>query len=180
MKTRLAAALLLAAAASAAALEPPDPLAGALAEARALVDAGRPAAAVEKLQALGRPDDPRVRHLMGVARYHADAHLEAIELLSPLVEAFPEGSLERREVVQVLGLSYYLAGRLREAIPRLEETQAWAAGNLELSHVLGMAYIQTQQPEKARASLARTYEVPADSAAAHLITAQLMIRVELD
>ena len=78
----------------------------------------------------------------------------------------------------MLGLSYYLAGRLREALPLLEETRQWARDNSELGHVLGLAYIQTQQPDKARAVIAETFGVGPSSAAAHLYTAQLMIRVE--
>jgi len=176
----LALALLLVSALPAGAGKPDDVRDSALAEARRLIDGGRPDVAAEKLEALGSDDDRRVRHLLGVARYRADRHLEAIALLEPLVGAFPEGSLERREVVQVLGLSLYLVGRLKEAIPLLEQTAEWAGDNAELAHVLGMAYIQTQQPGNARAAFARTFGVPVDSAAAHLLTAQLMIRAELD
>ena len=43
-----------------------------------------------------------------------------------------------------------------------------------------MAYIQTQQPDPARASVARIFRLPAESAAARLVTAQLMIRAQLD
>lgn len=173
-------ALVLLVAVPAGAEERADPLEEAVVEARALIDAGKAEDAARKLEALGSTEDPRVRLVLGVARYHADQYLPAIELLEPLVEAFPEGSLEAREVIQVLGLSQYLAGRLPEAIPLLEQTLSWAADNLELSHVLGMAYVQTQQPGPARTALARTFQVPADSAAAHLVTAQLMIRAHLD
>ena len=95
-----------------------------------------------------------------------------------MAQTLAAGSLERREAMQVLGLSYYLAGRLREALPLLEETRQWARDNSELGHVLGLAYIQTQQPDKARAVIAETFGVGPSSAAAHLYTAQLMIRVE--
>jgi len=80
----------------------------------------------------------------------------------------------------VLGLSRYLAGQLGEAIPLLEETRAWAASSFELNQVLATAYLKTQQPHKARAALAHSFELPEDSAAAHLVAAQLMIRAELD
>ena len=107
-----------------------------------------------------RPDAwPRV---LGVAYYHADDYVEAIELLAPVVDRLAADSVERREAVQVLGLSYYLAGRLAEALPLLEETRAWAADNMELAQVLGMAYIQTRQPDKAREALARAFGVAPD------------------
>jgi tetratricopeptide (TPR) repeat protein len=174
------ASLALLAAALAGAQDAGDPLGRALAEARSLIDAGDPATATARLEALEPKDDPRVRLLLGVARYRADQYLPAIETLAPLVSAFPEGSMERREVVQVLGLSRYLAGHLREAIPLLEETRGWAKDSLELGHVLATAYMKTQQPKAARATVARIFQVPEESAAAHLATAQLMIRAELD
>lgn len=173
-------ALALLAAAAAGAQDAPDPLGRTLAEARSLIDAGASAAATAKLEALERKDDPRVRLLLGVARYRADQYLPAIEALEPLASAFPEGSTERREVIQVLGLCRYLSGQLREAIPLLEQTREWATNSLELDHLLAMAYIQTQQPARARASVARLFELPEESAAAHLVAAQLMIRAELD
>ena len=145
-----------------------------------LVDAGKPKDALAKLDALDRRDDPRVAHLLGVAAYHADDYARAISTLGPLENRFPDGSIERREIVQVLGLSLFLAGRLEEAIPKLEATRAWAATNLELAHILGQAYLQTGKFGPARQTFARAFNVAEDSAAAHLVTAQMMIRLQLE
>jgi tetratricopeptide (TPR) repeat protein len=162
----------------------PDRLAQGLAQrlslARSLIDSGNPRAAIAKLEAAESRDDPRVRLLLGVALYRDDQCLPAIERLEPLTQAFQDGSVERREVIQVLGLCRYLSGQLREAIPLLEKTREWAGDSLELNHALAMAYIQTQQPDPARASVARIFGLPADSAAARLVTAQLMVRAQLD
>jgi len=144
---------------------------------RAQIMAGQVDVALEQLARMPA-DTPHVRYLTGLAYYHRDDHLRAIERLEPVADALPEGSPERREAVQVLGLSYYLAGRLREALPLLEKTRQWARDNRELGHVLGLVYIQTQQPDKARAVIAETFGVEPLSAAAHLYTAQLMIRLE--
>lgn len=163
-----------------AAPEAGDALAAALAEARALVDQGKAAAAVEKLKALDPAAHPRVAELLGVAYYHAGDAVSAIEQLGPAVERLPEGSLEQREAVQVLGLSHYLAGRIAEAIPFLERTRKWAPDNLDLAFALGTAYVQTRQADKARQTWARAFGLPPESAAAHLVTAQMMIRAELD
>lgn len=149
-----------------------------LGEARTLINQGRPAAAIERLEALDQPDHPQVVHLLGVAYYHADQHVRAIRLLTRIADKLPEGSIERREAIQVLGLSHYLAGHIPESIPLLEQTRLWASENIELSQILGMAYIQTRQSSKAREFLARTFGLPPDSAAAHLVSAQLMIRVQ--
>lgn len=150
-----------------------------LADARALVAKGAPRDAIALLQKAD-PSSPDVRHLLGVAYYHADDHVRAIETLTAVRDRFAAGSSERRESSQILGLCYFLTGRFADAIPLLEETRAWAADNLELGYVLGQAYIQARQPDAARASLARTFGVAPDSAAASLIAAQLMIRLELE
>jgi tetratricopeptide (TPR) repeat protein len=155
----------------------PDALESVLTQARAQIEGGQPAAAIQQLSA-AQSSDPRVQRMLGVAYYHHDEYPRAIELLAPLVRHFPADSVDARETVQVLGLSYYLAGRIPEAIPLLEETRAWAADNLELAQVLGVAYIQTRQPEKAVAPLARAFDVAPDTAAAHLLAAQMMVRLE--
>jgi tetratricopeptide (TPR) repeat protein len=163
---------LLAQAPAPAASLPPD-----LAAIRTLIMAGRIDKAMSDLAALPA-DRPLVGYLTGLAYYHRDDHVRAIERLAPVVTRLPEGSAERREAEQVLGLSYYVAGRLQEAVPLLEATRAWAKDNMELGHVLGLTYIQTRQPDKARIAIAETFGVGAETPAAHLFTAQQMIRVE--
>jgi tetratricopeptide (TPR) repeat protein len=152
----------------------------ALTEARTLIDAGKAAAAIEKLRALGDQADPRVAELLGVAYYHAGDAAHAIETLQPVVTRLPEGSAERREAVQVLGLSHYLAGHIAESIPYLEEIRAAVPGDMKLAYALAMAYAQTRQADKARDSIARTFRLPSDSAAAYLLTGQMMNRLELE
>jgi len=152
----------------------------ALTEARSLINDGNAKAAIAKLQALPAPSDTRVAQLLGVAYYHAGDHARAIAQLAPIVDVLPKDSIEKRETVQVLGLSNYLAGRIPESVPLLEQTRAWAGQNVELAYVLGMAYIQTRQPAKARDSFARMFQVAPDSPAAHLLTAQMMVRLEFE
>jgi tetratricopeptide (TPR) repeat protein len=153
---------------------------GSLVEARALINAGNPKAAIAKLQSLPDIKDPRIAHLLGVAYYHASELVRAIEVLAPTIDKLPQDSAQRREAVQVLGLSRYLAGHIPDSIPFLEQTRAWAPNNNELTYALGMAYIQTRQPAKARESFSRMFRVAPESAAAHLVTAQMMIRLEFE
>src|SRR5437773_4188577 len=148
--------------------ERPIEPAAAIAEARRLIAQGQPRAAIDTLKALGDTTRTDVAQLLGVAYYHADEYLKAVECLKPIVANLPEGSFERREAVQVLGLSSFLTGRFAEAVPLLEATRAWA-GNAELGYILGQAYVQTHQPDRAREIFAATFGVPAESAAAHLI-----------
>lgn len=155
-----------------------------LADARRLINAGEPRAAVSRLLALSNePDAARrlqISHLLGVAYYHADEPLKAIETLSTVVDRLPPDSVERREAEQILGLASFAVGRFSDAIPRLEATRQWAPGNLELSYALGQAYIQTGQPDAARRVIAASYGVPQDSAAGHLIAGQMMVRLEME
>jgi tetratricopeptide (TPR) repeat protein len=155
-------------------------VASALADARHLIDSGQPRAAIEKLQALSEHGNPLVEELLGVAYYHANDPTHAIEHLTPILQRLAPGSLERREAVQVLGLSHYLAGHLAESIPYLEEVRPLVPDDIKLAYALGMAYAQTRQTDKARESFARTFHVPPASAAAHLITGQMMNRLELE
>jgi tetratricopeptide (TPR) repeat protein len=152
----------------------------ALKQARLLIDQGKPQAAIETLMAIAEPRRPEVSLLLGVAYYHADDHPHAIEQLTPVIDKLPQGSVERREAVQVLGLSNFIMGRFSEALPLLEATRVWAADNAELGNVLGQTYVQTRQPDRARETFAKMFRVPAESAAAHLLAAQLMIRLEFE
>ncbi|MGE5815801.1 MAG: tetratricopeptide repeat protein [Acidobacteriota bacterium] len=150
----------------------------ALADARRAINDGRPKDAITTLQGLGDPTSPEVAHLLGVAYYHADNYPQAIATLTGLADRFPDGSIERREIVQVLGLSLFVSGRYADALPLLEETRRWASDNLELGYVLGQAYIQVEQAARARETLASVFGVPPASPGAHLIVAQMMIRLE--
>jgi tetratricopeptide (TPR) repeat protein len=163
--------------ANARSAERAPPVDQALREARTLIGSGQIGPALELLSRL-EGQDPRVPYLQGLAHYHADDHAQAIAALGPTVARLAEGSMERREAVQVLGLSLYLAGRLAEAVPYLEETRLWAKDNLELGYVLGNTYVQTGQPEKARRAFAQLFGVARDGAPAHLLAARMMVRLE--
>ncbi len=170
-------ATLLVLLATVAAQPPADDSTAALAKARALLSQDRPKDAIAALQGLDG-SDPKVQLVRGVAHYHAGDAAEAVALLQPVVEKLPQGSDERREAVQVLGLALYLAGRIADAVPWMEATREWAGTNPELLQILGTAYIQTRQGDKAREVLARAFDVPPDGASAHLLAAQMMIRLE--
>jgi len=159
---------------------PPAAIASALAEARRLIDSGQPRAAIATLQTLRDRSHPLVEELLGVAYYHANDPAHAIEHLTPIVDHLAPGSLERREAMQVLGLSHYLAGHLAESIPFLEGVRPLVPDDIKLAYALGMAYAQTRQADKARESFARTFHLAPESAAAYLIAGQMMNRLELE
>ena len=115
-----------------------------------------------------------------MALYHADRRREAIGVLEKVRERLAAGSVERREAEQVLGLSLYLEGRFADAIPWLERTRDAIPDNLELNFTLGQAYIQVRDAAHARAGARQDFGVAADSTAAHVVTAQLMIRLQME
>jgi tetratricopeptide (TPR) repeat protein len=139
----------------------PAPDTAALSEARALINDDKPAAAIKRLEPLDAPGRADVGLLMGVAYYHLNDHARAIERLSPIADTLPAGSTDQREAVQVLGLSLFLVGRYADAVPRLEATRVWASS-------------------KARAAFARTFGLDEQSAAASLLAAQMMIRLQFE
>ena len=155
------------------------PDAATIASIRQLAQSGKLNEAQEKLKAFDA-SEPIVAYLRGLALYHADDHLKAIETLTPIVTRLEAGSVERREAEQVLGLALYAAGRLPEALPYLESTRAWAKDNVELNYFLGLAYLQTGKIDAARGALAASFGVPPDQAGAYLMTAQMLIRLNLD
>jgi tetratricopeptide (TPR) repeat protein len=162
----------------------PQTAATTLAEARRLINAGQPAQAIEHLKTIAGDRDPAVQLqaglLLGVAHYHADDPAKAVEVLTPIVDRLPRDSIERREAEQVLGLAAVVVGRYAEAVPRLEATRRWAPENMQLAYALAQAYLQTRQVDAARAVLADLFKVAPQSAAAHLLAAQMMTRLELD
>lgn len=151
----------------------------ALAEARALITQGNAKAALTKLGTLDAAD-VRVAHLLGVAYYNAGDYAPAIQRLTPVLDKLAKDSAEWREAIQLLGFAHYLLGHLNEAVPFLEQARAWLADNNELNYSLGLAYIQTRRPDKSREAFARLYRVAPDSASAHLMAAQMMIRLEFE
>jgi len=163
--------------------------AAALTEERALFNAGRYDEVIQKLSRLenGQGRDPReVSYLMGMSWYHKREYQRALVYLQAVVrhgnEAPGDSSVVREyyECQQALGLSHYLLGQLAEAIPYLEQTVSRFPNNNELIYALGMACVQTRQPDKARAAFSRMFRLASDSAGAHLLTAQMMIRVEME
>jgi tetratricopeptide (TPR) repeat protein len=88
---------------------------------------------------------------------------------------------EDRESAQLLGLSYYATGRLKEAIPLLEGIQATLPSTeFDTRYLLGVCYVKTQQMEKARAAFAQMLSTPPDGATAHLLLAQMLVRQGLE
>lgn len=135
--------------------------------------------AIAQLQAV-EAKDPATRGLaleLGNAYYKKNDFVKAIEYFKRAIAADPSDE----EATQLLGLSYYRGGHPADAIPMLEKVQGWyPRANADASYVLGVCYIQTKDYPQARKAFGKMFEVPPDSAASYLFTAQMLLRQEFD
>jgi tetratricopeptide (TPR) repeat protein len=77
------------------------------------------------------------------------------------------------EVIQLTGLSLYLAGKPADAITYLEKVQTWyPRANIDA------AYVQTKKYSEGRAAFAKMFGVPPDAAAAYLFAARMLLRLD--
>ena len=150
---------------------------GAFAEARRLTQQGKFDDALAQLEALAtrQPDTKGLAHELGVVYYKKGDYLKAVESFQKALEGNPEDG----EATQLLGLSYYLAGRLADAIAPLEKVQTWyPSANVDAAYILGLCYMQTKDYPNARKAFAKMFTVPPDSAASYLFTARMMLRFD--
>ena len=120
-----------------------------------------------------QPAAKGLAHEFGLAYYKKADYPSAI---THLKKAHDEDSSDG-ETVQLLGLSYYLSGHPREAIPFLEQVQTWfATANVDASYILGICYIQIKDYPHARGAFAKMFGVSEDSAASYLFTARMLLR----
>src|SRR5437764_8200766 len=151
----------------------------AFAETRRLSQQGKFDEALAQLEALALKD-PELRglaHELGVTYYKKSDYLKAVASFKKALEEDPGDN----EAVQLMGLSYYLAGRPAEAIAPLEKVQTWyPSANVDASYILGVCYMQTKDYPNSRKAFAKMFAVPSDSAASYLFTARMMLRFDFD
>jgi tetratricopeptide (TPR) repeat protein len=151
----------------------------AFAEARRLAQQGKFDEAIRELEGLAakQPAATGLSHEFGVVYYKKGDYLKAGASLKKAIEENPDDS----EAIQLIGLSYYLAGRPADAIGPLEKVQTWyPSANVDAAYILGVCYIQTKDYPSARKAFAKMFAVPPDSAASYLFTARMMLRFEFD
>jgi tetratricopeptide (TPR) repeat protein len=119
-------------------------------------------------------------HSAGVEFYKQRQFSKTIESLERAVAAEKRGTPEYRESAVILGQSYYLSARLPEAAAWLQKAVDDGVRINEVFYMLGNCYIQQREPVKSRAAFAAMFGVPVESASAHLLTAQFMVRQEFE
>ncbi len=151
-------------------------------EARNLLSAGKTEAVIELLSngSKNTSDKPEVNYLLGLAYHQKRDFVHAVEYLSAAVNALPSAGGNYHQAIQLLGMSHYLLGHHKEAIPFLEKTSQRVPESSEINYALGACYIQTHDPEKSRQAFARMFKVPLGSAASYLVNAQMMVRQQFE
>jgi len=151
---------------------PPE---GSFEQATRLMRQGKNDEALTLLEGIAAADPARrgVTRQIGLANYRKGDYVKAAAAFKKALEEDPADN----EAVQLMGLSYYLAGRPAEAIAPLEKVQTWfPSANVDASYILGICYLQTKDYPNARKAFAKMFGVPADSAAAYLFAARMLLR----
>ncbi|HYZ86103.1 MAG TPA: tetratricopeptide repeat protein [Bryobacteraceae bacterium] len=146
-----------------------------LSDVRRLVEAGKWNEARSSLAAI-EDSTTEAEHLRGVISFRLRDYPKAIDALVLASSKEPPGSAEYRESLLLLGQSYFLSSRMAESVAVLEKAVTAGVRTNEVFYMLGIGYIHTREPERAMRSIASLFLVPEDSAAAHLLTAQMMVR----
>jgi predicted Zn-dependent protease len=115
-------------------------------------------------------------HKQGADLYGQKKYPEAIAALEKAVQTEDPHSAEYIESTLYIGQSYFSLLQPAKAIPWLEKT----APNVEVNYMLGNAYMQIRDVTKAQIAFARLFAVPANSAAGHLLAAELMLKREYE
>lgn len=147
----------------------------AIVEAHKLSQLGKFDEAIAQLEAVAvsQPGAKGLSRELGLAYYKKSDYAKAADFLKKAAAENPSDN----EAVQLLGLSYYLAGRPADAIAPLEKIQTWfPSANIDASYILGMCYLQTKDYPRARSSFAKMFGVPPDSAPAYLFAARMLLR----
>jgi tetratricopeptide (TPR) repeat protein len=144
----------------------------------ALIGQGRIDQAFALLQELAQkdPETPGLESKLGKVYYEKRHWGEAVTHLELALKENPGDG----EATQLLGLSYFMNGKLKEAIPLLEKVQSLLPHpDATASYLVGVACIQTYQYDKARVAFAHMFSLPPDSAAALEAVAKARVRFQI-
>jgi tetratricopeptide (TPR) repeat protein len=112
----------------------------------------------------------------GIALYRTGKLIDAEKAFASAMAQDPNDL----ESVQMRGLTLYRLGQPAAAIPFLERVRQWMPNaNADANHVLGLAYMNARRYDDARAAFAAQYNVKADSAAAYLLSGDMLLDADL-
>jgi tetratricopeptide (TPR) repeat protein len=115
-------------------------------------------------------------HAQGIALYRQQKYADAITALEASAKTETPGSPEYKESALLIGQSYFMLSQAPKAIPWLEKVP----GVNEANYMLGYAYLQTAQRDQSESAFARLFGLKPESAAGHLVAAQMMLKQEYE
>lgn len=113
-------------------------------------------------------------HAEGVRLYKDRHYAEAIQTLESAIKTEPPDSADYRESALLIGQSYFMLSKAPESIPWLSKLPDVNEAN----YMLGYAYLQAGQPAESERAFARLFKLKPESAAGHLLAAQLLLKKE--
>jgi tetratricopeptide (TPR) repeat protein len=144
------------------------------AQAREDLQKGNYAEAITILQQIAstHPQQKGIAHDLGLAYYRSGKLQEARDSFARAIAADPDDL----ESVQMEGLTLFRMGQPAAAVPYLERVRQWAPNaDADANYVLGLCYLNSLNFDGARGAFAAQYAVPADSGAAYLLLAQMLV-----
>jgi tetratricopeptide (TPR) repeat protein len=113
---------------------------------------------------------------LGIRYYRAGKLIDAERAFAAAMAEDPSDL----ESVQMRGLTLYRLGQPAAAIPYLERVRQWMPNaNADANHVLGLSYLNARRYDEARGAFAAQYGVSPDSAAAYLLTGDMLLDADL-
>ncbi|RPJ62074.1 MAG: hypothetical protein EHM23_04670 [Acidobacteria bacterium] len=153
-----------------------------LAQIQTLLENGRTDEALGEITKLDETtkNQPLVQHLTGLALYQKGHYQQAVGHLASSFSKSQKGAAQRLQAAHLLGMSNYFLNRLPEALVFLAEIEGSSFDTSETQYLRGICQLQVHQVEEGRKTFARMFSLQPDSAASHLINAQMMIRQQLE
>jgi predicted Zn-dependent protease len=115
-------------------------------------------------------------HQAALDLYRQHKYAEAAAAFRTALETEKPGSVERGESVLLLGQCLYLTGDLAGAVPYLGQSPPTD----EVVYMLANAYQRLRDLKSSEIAVAKLYGVDPASASAHLLTAQMLMRNDMD
>lgn len=115
-------------------------------------------------------------HQRGLELYKQQKYAEAIPALQEAAQKEDPSSAEYKESALLIGKSYFMLSQAPKAIPWLEKVSVVNEAN----YMLGYAYLQANRLNDSEVAFARLFQLKPQSAAAHLMAAQMMLKKEYE
>ena len=115
-------------------------------------------------------------HQRGVELYKQQKYADAIATLQEAIKQESAGSSDYQESALMIGQSYFQLAQAPKAVPWLEKAPA----SNETNYMLGYAYLQASDEAKSVAAFAKLFGLKPESAAAHLLAGQMMLKQQYE